>query len=147
MDSVLGLGFVSNRSSAGLDAPLRSFGIVLPHRLIPITTLVVADREVAWQILALNTEKAHNLKERSLEDFAPRRRMASRRCRPLGVQKPPFGATKAITGSRKRPVLLMTVREPFVMGIGEIRLKGCWFHGVDRQDRKQQRVSAEWLFV
>ncbi len=32
-----------------------------------ITTLVVPDREVAWQILALNTEKAHNLKERSLE--------------------------------------------------------------------------------
>jgi len=27
----------------------------------------VADREIAWQILALNTEKAHNLKERSLE--------------------------------------------------------------------------------
>src|SRR5215472_6227208 len=25
-----------------------------------ITALVVADREVAWQILALNTEKAHN---------------------------------------------------------------------------------------
>ena len=32
-----------------------------------ITALVVVDREVAWQILALNTEKAHNLKERSLE--------------------------------------------------------------------------------
>lgn len=32
-----------------------------------ITALLVADREVAWQILALNTEKAHNLKERSLE--------------------------------------------------------------------------------
>src|SRR6516225_6081626 len=32
-----------------------------------ITALVVPDREVAWQILALNTEKAHNLKERSLE--------------------------------------------------------------------------------
>ena len=32
-----------------------------------ITALVVAHREVAWQILALNTEKAHNLKERSLE--------------------------------------------------------------------------------
>ncbi|MBA0083541.1 MAG: ParB N-terminal domain-containing protein [Acidobacteria bacterium Pan2503] len=32
-----------------------------------ITTLVVADRDVAWQILALNTEKAHNLKERALE--------------------------------------------------------------------------------
>src|SRR6266566_1365230 len=32
-----------------------------------ITALVVAEREVAWQILALNTEKTHNLKERSLE--------------------------------------------------------------------------------
>ncbi len=32
-----------------------------------VTALVVPDREVAWQILALNTEKAHNLKERSLE--------------------------------------------------------------------------------
>ena len=32
-----------------------------------ISALVVADREIAWQILALNTEKAHNLKERSLE--------------------------------------------------------------------------------
>jgi ParB family chromosome partitioning protein len=32
-----------------------------------IAALVVPDREVAWQILALNTEKAHNLKERALE--------------------------------------------------------------------------------
>ena len=32
-----------------------------------ITALVMPDREIAWQILALNTEKAHNLKERSLE--------------------------------------------------------------------------------
>src|SRR6202022_4165215 len=34
-----------------------------------IAALIVVDREVAWQILALNTEKAHNLKERSLEVF------------------------------------------------------------------------------
>lgn len=32
-----------------------------------ISALIVPDREVAWQILALNTEKAHNLKERALE--------------------------------------------------------------------------------
>lgn len=32
-----------------------------------ITALVVPTREIAWQILALNTEKAHNLKEKSLE--------------------------------------------------------------------------------
>lgn len=39
------------------------------HRLgaKSITALVLPDRELAWQILALNTEKAHNLKERSLE--------------------------------------------------------------------------------
>jgi len=32
-----------------------------------ITALILPEREVARQILALNTEKAHNLKERSLE--------------------------------------------------------------------------------
>src|SRR5262249_18830865 len=32
-----------------------------------IMALVLPDREVAWQILALNTEKAHNLKERATE--------------------------------------------------------------------------------
>jgi ParB family chromosome partitioning protein len=32
-----------------------------------VTALVVPKREVAWQILALNTEKAHNLREKSLE--------------------------------------------------------------------------------
>ena len=32
-----------------------------------ITSLVIPDEKVAFQILALNTEKAHNLKERSLE--------------------------------------------------------------------------------
>ena len=32
-----------------------------------ITALVVPQREIAWQILALNTEKAHNLRERALE--------------------------------------------------------------------------------
>jgi ParB family chromosome partitioning protein len=32
-----------------------------------IVALVIPKREVAWEILALNTEKAHNLRERSLE--------------------------------------------------------------------------------
>jgi len=32
-----------------------------------ISALVVPKREVAWQILALNTEKAHNLREKSTE--------------------------------------------------------------------------------
>lgn len=34
-----------------------------------ITALIIPDRNVARQILALNTEKAHNLKERALEVF------------------------------------------------------------------------------
>jgi ParB family chromosome partitioning protein len=32
-----------------------------------IIALVVPKREIAWQILALNTEKAHNLREKSME--------------------------------------------------------------------------------
>ena len=32
-----------------------------------ITALVVPKRELAWQILALNTDKAHNLRDKSLE--------------------------------------------------------------------------------
>ena len=32
-----------------------------------ITALIVTKREIAWQILALNTEKAHNLREKALE--------------------------------------------------------------------------------
>jgi ParB family transcriptional regulator, chromosome partitioning protein len=32
-----------------------------------ITALVIPKREIAWQILALNTEKAHNLREKALE--------------------------------------------------------------------------------
>ena len=41
-------------------------------------------------------------------DFAPSRRIASRRCRPFGVQKPSLGAVIAITGSRNKPVLSIT---------------------------------------
>ena len=52
--------FASQRTRDRLEA-MRRLGAK------SITALVVADREVAWQILALNTEKAHNLKERSLE--------------------------------------------------------------------------------
>jgi len=36
-----------------------------PSRRESITALVVPKREIAWQILALNTEKAHNLRERA----------------------------------------------------------------------------------
>jgi ParB family chromosome partitioning protein len=42
-----------------------------------ITALVVPDADVAFQILALNTEKAHNLKEKSLETIRMERALAA----------------------------------------------------------------------
>jgi ParB family chromosome partitioning protein len=41
-----------------------------------ITALVVPDRSVAFQILALNTEKAHNLKDKALEVIRMARALA-----------------------------------------------------------------------
>lgn len=43
-----------------------------------ITALVVPDAEVAFKILALNTEKAHNLREKSLETIRMARALAGR---------------------------------------------------------------------
>ena len=44
-----------------------------------VIALVVPDAEVAFQILALNTEKAHNLKEKSLETIRMLRALAEER--------------------------------------------------------------------
>lgn len=60
---------VTAPSGAGFWTPNGRHRLAAMQRLgaKAISALVVLDREVAWQILALNTEKAHNLKERSLE--------------------------------------------------------------------------------
>jgi ParB family chromosome partitioning protein len=61
-----------------VTAPGKDKGFWTPngmHRLMAmrrlgaraITALVIPKREIAWQILALNTEKAHNLREKALE--------------------------------------------------------------------------------
>ncbi|MBX3227905.1 MAG: chromosome partitioning protein ParB [Labilithrix sp.] len=59
----------SGESDAGFWTPNGRHRLEAMRRLgaRAITALVVPTREVAWQILALNTEKAHNLKERALE--------------------------------------------------------------------------------
>ena len=44
-----------------------------------VTALVVPDADVAFKILALNTEKAHNVKEKSLETIRMARALAERR--------------------------------------------------------------------
>lgn len=46
-----------------------------------ITALVSPDEDLAYRILALNTEKAHNLKDRSLEVIRMARNLAARRPR------------------------------------------------------------------
>ncbi len=46
-----------------------------------ITALVSPDEDLAFRILALNTEKAHNLKDRSLEVIRMARNLATRRPR------------------------------------------------------------------
>lgn len=44
-----------------------------------VTALLVPDPEVAFKILALNTEKAHNVKEKSLETIRMARALAARK--------------------------------------------------------------------
>ena len=46
-----------------------------------VTALVSPDEELAFKILALNTEKAHNLKDRSLEVIRMARELAARKPR------------------------------------------------------------------
>lgn len=46
-----------------------------------ITTLISPDESLAYRILALNTEKAHNLKDRSLEVIRMARNLAAQRSR------------------------------------------------------------------
>ena len=46
-----------------------------------VTALISADDELAFKILALNTEKAHNLKDRSLEVIRMARELAARSAR------------------------------------------------------------------
>lgn len=53
-----------------------------------ITALVSPDEDLAFRILALNTEKAHNLKDRSLEVIRMARNLAARKPRAREVRLP-----------------------------------------------------------
>src|ERR1041385_3834611 len=62
-------GIAASAPARGFWAPNGRHRLEAMRRLgaKAITALVVPKREVAWQILALNTEKAHNLRDKSLE--------------------------------------------------------------------------------
>jgi ParB family chromosome partitioning protein len=63
-----------------------------------ITALVSTDEDLAFRILALNTEKAHNLKDRSLEVIRMARNLAVRRPRtPESAYQAEFEAAELLT--------------------------------------------------
>src|SRR5580700_7481880 len=47
----------------------------------------------------------------------------------------------------KTPGFVDDIREPFVMSIREISLEGSWLDGIDGQNRKQERMTAERFLV
>lgn len=83
-----------------------------------VTALVVPDRQVAFKILALNTEKSHNLKEKALEVIRMARALAEDSDRPesdfalefeepvLLTLGPCYEANGRFSGSAYRPALL-----------------------------------------
>ncbi len=78
-----------------------------------VTALLMADREVAFRILALNTEKAHNLKDKSLEVV----RMAR------GI------AADAATADRTEQDFAFEFEEPAYLTIGQCYEKNGRFAG------------------
>ena len=72
-----------------------------------VIALVVPDAEVAFKILALNTEKAHNLKEKSLETIRMLRALADERRQParagVRLRVRSAGVPDARRGLRRAP--------------------------------------------
>jgi ParB family transcriptional regulator, chromosome partitioning protein len=99
-----------------------------------VLALLVPEREVAYQILALNIEKAHNLRERALEVVRMYRDLAAR-------------------AEVKEPELTLEFDEPALVTLGfayekRPRLSGGAYHPVLRKvdaflDRKLSEAVAE----
>jgi hypothetical protein len=73
--------------------------------------------------------------------------MASRRCRPLGVQKLAFGVTIAMTGSRNRRVLLMTSARRLWWVSERWRWKGVGSIASMGRNREQYWVPGKRIFI
>jgi ParB family chromosome partitioning protein len=99
-----------------------------------VLALLVPEREVAYQILALNIEKAHNLRERALE--------VARMARDLAAGTDP-----------REPELALEFEEPALVTLGfayeqRPRLSGGAYHPILRKvdawlDEKLSRAAAE----
>ncbi|HEX5050297.1 MAG TPA: ParB N-terminal domain-containing protein [Planctomycetota bacterium] len=76
-----------------------------------ITALVVPDRDIAFQILALNTEKAHNLKDKALEVIRMARALA------------------AADGGRSEAELSLQFEDPVLLTLGPCYERDARFSG------------------
>ena len=79
--------------------------------------------------------------------LAPRRRIASRRWRPLGVQKPPLRRGDGDDRVEEVVCLGDDVGEPLVVRVREVALKRRGLDAIDRKDREDQAVPAQRLAV
>jgi len=93
-----------------------------------ITALVVPKREVAWQILALNTEKAHNLREKSLEVIRIYRGLldedAKRAENQFSFYLEEASLSKAIKGHEKHADMLMDLDARVAEVIAKLKARG-----------------------
>ena len=111
-----------------------------------VTALLVPDPEVAFKILALNTEKAHNLKEKSLETIRMERALADsmpeRRERDLAFEfdQPSFLTLGA--AYEKRPRLSGGAYHSMLR-----RIEDFLDEGVRRALRERERRAARVLEV
>src|SRR5215472_8047917 len=83
--------------------------------------------------------------DRAEIDFAPRRRMASSRCRPLRVQNP--SRDDSDYGIEKTLRLINNVGQAFVMGVGQVSLKRSGFDSINQQNRDENGMAAQWFFI
>ena len=111
-----------------------------------VTALLVPDPEVAFKILALNTEKAHNLKEKSLETIRMERALAEstpqRRERDFAFEfdQPSFLTLGA--AYEKRPRLSGGAYNPILR-----RIEDFLDEAVSKALRERERRAARLLTV
>jgi ParB family chromosome partitioning protein len=111
-----------------------------------VTALLVPDPDVAFKILALNTEKAHNLKEKSLETIRMERALADSTPQRLEqdfafeFDQPAFLTLGA--AYEKRPRLSGGAYNPILR-----RIEGFLDEPVNKALRERERRSARLLEV
>jgi len=80
-----------------------------------VIALLVPDADVAFKILALNTEKAHNLREKSLETIRMARALADPRSTRSKVES---GSSRTLHGTRTERDFAFELEQPAFLTLG-----------------------------